>query len=356
MGFANINDFKLQKTGNVSPQAILDNSNISLYSLDFQSKNGIFVETKSGVNLSNAPFLYNAQYDNAVRVYAAPFGQMVQMARSIPVAPEKLIFIHTVGRAGSTLASRLCSKAGGAVSISEPEALTWLVAAKLANPHVEKELVTLFDACVRFLCKANTHESCVIKGRSFVIELAGWIHEKYPQSKNVFLYRDAISWLKSGLKAYVFDLPDVDMKVQEKNLVNNLLPLVPLIAEYSKQRHLRITETIALMWLSGMERYMQLHESGFDMLAIRFESWQESPRETALAMLDYCGLNISDEVLNEVLHHDSQEGTHLSRETLSKKERELTEEDINLLNNLLQEHPLVQKPDFEVPNTLKCGD
>ena len=352
LAFASVNDFNLQKSGNIPPRIILENPYITLYSLDFPNNQAIFVETPESINLSVAPFLYDAQYEHAIRVFAVPFGVMVKLAKSIQLNPAKLIFLHSVGRAGSTLASQICSKAMGVVNISEPEALTWLVAAKLSNPHVENELNLLFDTCIRFLSKTPAQTAWVMKGRSFVIELGDWIYKNYPESKNVFLYRDAETWLKSSLQAYTFDLPEEGMREQEKNLKRNLSPLVPLIAKFSKERNIITSEIISLMWLSVMEKYMNLYESGFEMLAIRYENWQIAPHATALAMLQYCGMKIDDNALDDVLNRDSQAGTHFSRETLSKKGYNLGEEDIKLLKQLLHDHPVIQTPDYIVPNTM----
>ena len=356
LAFANVNDFKLQQSGNVSPQIILENPDITLYSLDFQANQGIFVETPPAINLSEAPFLYDAQYEHATRVFAVPFGLMVQLAKSIQLNPAQLIFLHSVGRAGSTLAGQICSKVKGVINISEPEALTWLVPAKLANPGIEAELIMFFDACIRFLCKTPVQTAWVIKGRSFVIELGDWIYKKYPGSKNIFLYRDAETWLKSSLQAYTFELPEAEMREQEKNLKRNLSPLVPRIAKYNKSHHLTTAEIISLMWLSVMDRYMRLHDMGFEMMAIRFENWNVAPRETAIAMLEYCGLNIDDAALDNALSRDSQAGTHLSRETLSKKGYNLREEDIRQLKQLLHDHPVIQTPDYMVPNTMPLAN
>jgi hypothetical protein len=55
----------------------------------------------------------------------------------------------------------------------------------------------------------------------------------------------------------------------------------------------------------------------------------------------------------ETLNRDSQAGTRLSREALDRRERAVTERDLEELHWHLQHHAFIHDPDFEVPNTLK---
>jgi hypothetical protein len=196
----------------------------------------------------------------------------------------------------------------------------------------------------------------VIKGQSFVIELGDWLHELYPQTKNLFLYRHAETWLRSGLRAYSHVVAGTEEeRIARENQRREVLgPLVPAIAQYDAQRPLSHAEMLALMWLSAMERYVQYCNMGIEMLAIRYASWRSAPRETAEAMLDYCQCRPADmTAIYETLNRDSQAGTGLSREALVQRKRVVAEREQKEFHWHLRNHAFIHEADYEVPNTLK---
>lgn len=98
---------------------------------------------------------------------------------------------------------------------------------------------------------------------------------------------------------------------------------------------------------------MHYRNMGIDMLAIRYASWQSDPRQTAEAMLDYCGCRPNDmTAIYETLNRDSQAGTRLSRDALEQRQGVMTERDVKELHWHLQQHAFIHDANFEVPNTL----
>jgi hypothetical protein len=355
IGLADIKDFELKESGQVESKVILENPYISLYSLDFSQNSAVFVETPPEIDLSQAAFYHLTQYENAVQVLTLPFTDMVHLAQFVSVDDERLVFIHSVGRSGSTLASQIFAQIEGVVNISEPDALTLLVAARYYQPENESNLLELLKATVRLLCKTSAQTAWVIKGRSFVIELADWLHQAYPRTKNIFLYRHAETWLESALSAYssAIERTEEERYAWENELRKSIAPLVPLIAEYDTEKHLSSASILALMWLSVMERYIYLHESGVEMLAIRYLSWHSDPLNTAMSMLTHCGLvPIDTTIIHRTLTKDSQAGTFLSQETIKQKATRIQVSDLQELNRHLQNHLLISAADFEVPNTI----
>lgn len=354
--FADIKNFELRESGSLPADEILDNPQITLFSLDFENARAVFVETPPHVNLSQAPFYYQAQRDNALRVLTVSFETMIQLAQCVTVDDERLILIHSIGRSGSTLASQLLAQVPDVINMSEPDVLTQLVAARLTQPDKHTELKMLLDASVRLLCKTPSQTAWVIKGRSWVIELGDWLHDIFPHTKNVYLYRDAESWSKSSLSAFLEDVERTSEELyQLENETRGWMQLfVPLIASYDRTQHLTTTGLLSLMWLSNMERYMELQKFGVKMLAIPYQSWKLEPHQTALSLLEYCGCRPSDlTAIEETLKKDSQAGTYLSQE-VSKKNRASTQLfDPGELNRHLQNHAYIQTADFEVANTLK---
>ena len=355
IGVADIEDFELRESGQVPAEEILQNPHMTLYSLDFDTETAVFVETPPDVNLSQAAFYYVTQYEQATRVLTTSFATMIQLAHSVTIDDQRLVFIHSVGRAGSTLASQIFAQIAGVINIAEPDALSILVAACNVRPEYEG-LKQLVDATIRILCKHNAPSAWVIKGRSYVIELGTWLGELYPQSKIVFLYREAEGYVASCLRAYTGDEELTDETRRETELVwrKSMKPTTPLIAQYDPDKHLTLAGVLSLMWLSVMERYEQLSKAGMSMLAIRYVNWRTHPRETAVAMLDYCGCLPEDKTaVFATLDRDSQAGTFLAQNKVEKNAYVVSAAELEELHQHLQAHPFIHDPHFEASNTLR---
>jgi hypothetical protein len=327
-----------------------------LYSLDFENGQAVFVETPADIDLSQASFYFDPQFEKAKRVLTIPLETMRKLAKSVTIDDSRLILLYSTGRCGSTLASQIFAQIPGVINISEPHALSQLVVARNSRAYREDDLVALLKATVCLLCKTAAETAWVIKGQSFVIELGDWLHELYPQTKNLFLYRHAETWLRSGLRAYSHVVAGTEEeRIARENQRREVLgPLVPAIAQYDAQRPLSHAEMLALMWLSAMERYVQYCNMGIEMLAIRYASWRSAPRETAEAMLDYCQCRPADmTAIYETLNRDSQAGTGLSREALVQRKRVVAEREQKEFHWHLRNHAFIHEADYEVPNTLK---
>jgi hypothetical protein len=349
--------FRLCEIGQGPAEEILRNRHITLYSLDFENREAAFVETASDVDLSQAAFYFDTQFEEATRVWTVPFETMMQLGKSATIDDSRLIHIYSTGRCGSTLASQIFAQIPGVINISEPYALSQLVIARNTRASNEDELVALLEATIRLLCKTAAGTAWVVKGQSFVIELGDWWHRLYPGTRNLFLYRHAETWLRSGLRAYSSgpQLPDEEHRARESQRRRLMGSLVPPIAQYDPEQPLSHAGMLALMWLRAMERYVQLCNMGMEMLAIRYASWLSAPCKTAEAMLDYCGCRPADmTAIYEVLSRDAQEGTRLSRETLEQRGRVITEPEMEELHRHLRQHVFINEADFEVPSTLQA--
>ena len=240
--------------------------------------------------------------------------------------------------------------------MSEPDALTQLVAARFTQPDKQVELKRLLDASIRLLCKTPVQTAWVIKGRSWIIELGDWLHELYPQTKNLYLYREAETWIKSNLNAFVDEtrISAEQLRQYEAEGRGWMQLFVPPIARYDPNQHLSATGLMSLMWLANMERYTELHQAGIEMLAIPYPSWKLDPRRTALTMLDYCGCRPDDlTAVEETLAKDSQSGSAVSQDAVKNKTAGLQILDLAELNRHLQSHAYIRTADFEAANTLK---
>lgn len=356
LGLVDIKDFELRESGQIRAEEILSKTHITLYALDFEHREAVFVETSPEVDLSQAPFYYVSQYENALCVMTLSFEAMIQLTQSVIVDDRKLILIHSMGRSGSTLASKIFAQLPGVINMSEPDALTQLVAARFMQPDKQAELKLLLDASVRLLCKTPAQTAWVIKGRSWVIELGDWLHELYPHSRNLYLYREAESWIKSNVNAFADETRvTVDQLRQYEVEIRGWMQFfVPSIARYDSSQHLSATGLMSLMWLANMERYTKLHQTGVEMLAIPYASWKLDPSQTTLSMLDFCGSRPDNlTTLEETLAKDSQAGSTVSQDAVKNKTAGVQTFDLSEMNRHLQSHSFIHTADFELPNTLK---
>lgn len=112
-------------------------------------------------------------------------------------------------------------------------------------------------------------------------------------------------------------------------------------------------ELIAYSWLSPMDRYVELHNAGVEMLAINYDSWLEAPRETAVAMLEYCALLPQDlAAVYDALERDSQSGTVLSQNAVKDHNALRSYADPVEMDSVLASQAVIKTADFIVPNTL----
>lgn len=127
LGVADPSDFEFSEGPVIDPQLVVTNPLISLYCLDHTNRRALFVETKPGVDLSQAPFFYQAQYENTVNLLGVPYETLHDLASNISLDSNCLIFVYSVGRSGSTLLGSALNAIDGIVGISEPDVFTQLV-------------------------------------------------------------------------------------------------------------------------------------------------------------------------------------------------------------------------------------
>ncbi|MFK7804358.1 MAG: sulfotransferase [Anaerolineae bacterium] len=350
-----LTDFGLQETGSVPASEILGNEHITLYSLDFDTGIAVFVETPADLDLSQSPFMFIPQYDEAMRVLTVSFEMLLTLADEVSVEDNRLVFIHSTGRCGSTLASQIFAQIPGVINLSEPFVLPQLVIEKNANPAKKKELKALLKAAVLLLCKTEADAAWVIKEHSYALELTGWLYELFPQAKHLFLYRHAETWMRSCLSAFFGGGEMTADELIEHELGYRAYKerLIPPVAALEQGPHRTFAELMSIEWLSYMERHAEFCETGIDMLAIRYQDWKAEPQKTAIAMLEYC--NCRPEYLSAVyaaLVQDSQAGTMLAQDTV-KKPWIVTDQQRAMMAQVLHSHPFIKTADYVAVNSLR---
>lgn len=358
--FVSLRDFDVTPGGTISLKSIAQNPNITLYALDHFSREAIFVETPPDVDLSQRPFLYQAQYDNAVQLVSMSYKSFFKLAEIMREPDKQLILIHSVGRCGSTLLSSVFNNLDDVLSLSEPEAFTEIVKRREPDGRNEAEMARLLDAVIQVQCRPSnqiTPKMYAIKFRSFSTVMIDLLHRVAPQSKHIFLYRNAEDRARSSARAFkTVEAGAIIMDAANLRVRTKFVPLLSRYADRATNGTLSKVEFSMLAWLSGMQKYLEQHEAGVPMCAVRYEDMIAQPEKIVHTLFNYCGLPVTPERLAQgiqAFERDSQQDSSLARTNLKQdNENQLTETHLQQIQQLLAEHPTIQTSDFIVPDTI----
>ena len=351
---ADPSDFEFEAGEAIDPQIVVTNLRITLYCLDHVNRRALFVETAPGVDLSQAPFFYQAQYENTVNLYGVSYDTLHQLADGISLDSQQLMLVYSTGRSGSTLIGFALNAVSGVVGISEPDVFTQLVSLREWDGSNEAEISALVKSCMKFLCKPTEQIpnpiAWSIKFRSFSIELGDLLYKHFPHAKIVFLYRQLESWAVSTMNAFI-ENDTIELRTWFQMW---LATLVPSIAKHARENGsiLSLFTMGAMMWTSILVRYMELLGHGVPILAIRFEDIKSAPQDATQKIIEYCGfLNADMKSVYDVLEKDSQAGSVVSQEMLVQRDFQLTDTHRADFAQVLQAHPVIHSGDYVVPFT-----
>jgi hypothetical protein len=335
---------------------IVNNPFVSLYCLEHKSRQAIFVETPKGVDLSKAPFYYQAQYKNAFRVFTVPFDTFNISAGYMP-SINRPVFIYTTGRSGSTLLHHCFNKAESSVSLSEPDALIQCLDYQNTTTEAckKRELKKLATSSIRFLFYPYRHQNPrvhVVKLRSHGLQAMGFFQSKYSRAKNIFLYRSAFGFVASGLRVYQklrrspytsFTAWKADYEHWDKT---NYGSLSRYLGEDNES--FSLVHELTLRWIAAMEWFAAAVEAGIPALSIRYDNLRDAQEDTLAQIFHYCGLPINNfEQILSVFKQDSQAGTNLSRPE-GYSSFSLTPEAIYLVTSILSRHSFLDPEGIKI--------
>ena len=402
-GWARLSDYTLGDGQTVSAAAVLTDPSLSLYCLDEPQQQFVFVQTPPTVDLSQAPFFFQAQFEHATHVVTVPFKTMLALAEQSQPDDSALILLYSVGRCGSTLLSEAFNQLPEVASLSEPDVFTDLLRLREPDGSRDAEISELLHACLVALMKPLPPKRPLfwaIKFRSYGVELADLIADRFPHARPLFMYRNAEDWAISTTRAFQKLASDkgavgtaserawarrtVHLRRAAHGLLGSSLPkpvrrlihqfdqkagilgehstrlrtrFFPALRPYLPQLQTgRLTrmEYITLEWVSGMCRYLTLHEQGRHLLAFRYEELIERPEEMLAQLFAYCGL--PQTAVSQTLPafaHDSQRGTSLARTAVrSDTANRLTDAHLQQLRRLLADHPALGTPHVLLPGTI----
>ncbi len=345
-------DFSLGPAQDVDAAIVVNDPDWSLYGVDLESDHAIFVRLAPGTDLSKATFVHILQHSAARQVLTVPLDALPELSIALP-APEKIIFIFSMGRCGTTLASQILARVPGVYSLSEPDPFMTLALARDTLPIARQQ--ALLAAITRFSYRpplGHGFKILALKFQSQVLFQAELFHRAFPQAINIFMYRDADSWSNSMSRFM--------------QMVGEPLAMDPKTAAFSWKmggaatpwEHLALTtdidaksfahvQVIAPAWALHIEEYQRLAALGLPIMALRYNELNANRVGSVARLLSHCGLPASTLALAvEAFDYDSQDGTQISRD---HKVSQFTPQDYARLHDILACFPGNLSPDLILP-------
>jgi Sulfotransferase family len=355
---ANPRDFSYDTGEDIASEWIVKNPHISLYCLDPENQQAIFVETPTAIDIYESSFLYQVQYEYAQRSIVVSYPELYQLAKSLKDSIGKITLLYSVGRCGSTLLSRVFGQMDNILSLSEPDIFSQIVGLRTSDGSKDDELTELLENCIYLLCKPTAKGNpafCTIKPRSFVIEVADLIYRALPDTQLIFLYRNAEDVVRSFI--HTFTGFSAMLPVIQSNILL-YTRFISLLEEYVDRIDFtdsNATDLYTVMWLSAMHRYLSLCQQNIPACAIRYEDLVARPESLITDLLNYCQCPIVEiSTIRQVLDKDSQEDSIFSRKRVEENyQKNLDYSTVRQkITKILQAHPQIKTPDFIFPNTL----
>jgi hypothetical protein len=354
--YASPNHFSLDDGQIVAPRLLLEESNWTPYCLDDANRRVFFVSTPPTFDLSHAAFVYTTQFETAERVLAVPYTALEDLLDELE-SPQTLILIYSMGRCGTTLMSQILNQINAVYSLSEPDIFSNLVYLRLEDRSRDAELGKILKAATLLLMPRGAQPQrnvLALKFRSNVIELSDLFYKVFPDARNIFMYRNAVSWAQSVSRFLQrLNYPNQLSYEDSRKLWNGINGADPVYLEpyMDAQTELfHFSDLLAPAWTSYLDRYIHNYELGVPFYNIRYEELNQEREATLTAAFNYCRLPLTAlEIAMQAFEKDSQEGTEIARDIPTE---DMSAERVEAFLQMLVRHPRFNQPDFILPTKL----
>lgn len=375
-----LSNFKKKRLDDVNFRDYWNNhsSLLTPYSIDYKRRCVTFVETPVTTKLlKSQPFLYQAQRDYASRLFLVPFNEVLALepVKKVPSSQEiNLVFLHSTGRCGSTLLCKMLECIDEIATISEPDFYSqWFMleqryGARLDN-SIPDIMAKLTDLLIHELEESPAEKTTVIKLRGICINVADKINQALPESKSIFLYRNAYDTINSFLgmvlkhplairiKNLGLDKLSIHWLGKLPGVESKLNAFAPLRAD---DRFKRLPASgggavMALSWLSKMDMALNLmvKKPGFFVCSIRYKDLLENAQLLVQNLSAYLEVKQPDEEIKckmqKTLESNSQEGSEMESDGVYR----LNDFDLEMIDYVLQQHDEICQSDYILPNTIE---
>lgn len=352
---ASATDFAWTDEGEIAAETLVADPKFSLYCFDLERQTALFVEVDDAEEMARAPFLYQGQYELARGLATIPISAFHTLAGRIDRPRDGFIFLHSVGRCGSTLLSKVMQAVPQTYSLSEPDEATQLGRFRATKQLSDEAISQLLYSSTMWRAKpaARLFTSVALKCRSEVMVLADIFARLFPEDRHVFQYRDGISWMRTLFRGWPEDVAIYDDE-RNRTMEMNWAKSIPLVNEYRREdAPMNPIQIRMLAWVQCMEEYLVLRNAKVPTSAMRYEDLRDYPAGTLRAFFQ--ALHIDDvnwSVIKEVLSRDSQAGTIYDREKRKSQTSELTPELVQDVIDLVATRPKLKTVDVVLPGTL----
>lgn len=311
-----IDDFELSDFQETDVSFVASERNWSLYCLDHQTRSAMFVELPERFDLSRAAFSYAAQFSNATRVVVVPFAHLEALSKMVPFA-DKLIFVFSIGRCGSTLLSKIFSQIPDVWSLSEPDPVTQLAIDR--HKYSQNEMTDLHRAAMRLAFRpphGRESDTFVVKFRSQSSYCMQYFDRAFPNSTNLFLHREPVGWVNSfhrlsqNFGASTKPTPYSDYEFRWRILTTGS-PTDQLEEFYNLETDMIFPEVfLSAVWLVVMREFYRAQSAGLELNDFSYEQLNNQREKTVTKLLDVCGFEKSHKESALIAYEtDVQEGT-----------------------------------------------
>ena len=328
-------DFTVEPAEGSDPARLLAEPGWSPYCFDGTD---LWFTRLPDTDLAAVPFVFMSQFDRAEEFAKLSPAELVKITEGLDT--PKIAMIYSIGRCGTTLANHVLNASPDVWCLSEPDVFDHV--AKLGGDAETHHALARFFHAIRTKPDATV---LGIKYRSQSLFCAPALHAAFPQSKNVFMYRDALGWgnslfaftAKLGLESpYVIDIIGFmwEMMVRE--------PVADAIARHTEFSGETVEPSVvyALLWQKHLNAYQAARAEGIPMVPIRYNEFNANREEGVRNLFAALGIpEIPADEAMRVFENDSQEGTIMGR---VEKPPRLDEAQVALLHKTLADNsPLV---------------
>ena len=197
-----------------------------------------------------------------------------------------------------------------------------------------------------------------MKFRNQAVPVMDLFQTAFPESTNLFLYRDVVGFTTSFQRIFrIASSPESRLFVEWQQDMEMILGGDwSYVANYlgRAEGEITIAQQCTLWWFGVLDWYLAQYERGVPAMAIDFLDLVGAQEETLAAIFRYCGLSSRGVARGlRAFARDSQAGTSFARENPHEmNQRGLTPEELHDVQAIMARHPKFGQPDFTVPTAV----
>lgn len=352
MNYSTSADFALGDERPTSASVLLDEPGWSPYCIDHATHELICVRLPSGTDLAESSFYFVTQYHRAEQLLKVPLTELAALTDALPDPPVAIIY--SMGRCGTTLASRALNESPLAWSLSEPEVFNHQ--SLILPPDSPVRCADLVRMLIRLIFAQRARREATtlaLKLRSQSTFHMQQFIDARPDARAVFMYRDAIGWGQSVYQFLAeFDWEDdvaAENRLRRWGFFSGNGPLSDL-GRYVDlgTPSTSLAAMIGAGWVHCLQTYLDRLGEGTQFLAMHYADLAAGRRTEVEKLFHHAGLGTAGlDKLDAVFDEDSQKGMSIGRR---EGKRRLTDDQLAELRTVLAAHPRFADPDLRLPD------